>query len=210
MRITGGEYAGRVLTIPKGPRIRETTDQTRKNLFHLLADRLAGTRVLDLFCGTGSLGLEALSRGAAHVTFVDRSAYCIRAVQANLDSLLPVACHLSPVTVLRADALAAIRRLGREGKPLFDLVFLDPPYGAPRAGSGGDIRRRGVADRRDWAKKTLNALSRHAIVFPFGLVIAEHDKRDPLPSEIQGEEVLFILQRQVRYGDTALTIYQRQ
>lgn len=202
MRITGGRYAGRRLTVPKGPRIRETTDQTRKNLFNLLGDRVAGARVLDLFCGTGSLGLEALSRGAAHVTFVDHSQFCLAAVRENLGGLLGDTGRGTRVRrslgeggrdtfVIRADALNAIRRLGQRGT-LFDLIFLDPPYD------------------RELARKSLNNLGRYAIVSPSGLVIAEHGKRDSLPASVEGEASRLVLQRQARYGDTALTIYQKQ
>ena len=187
MRVTGGTLAGRSIAVPKGPRIRETQDQVRKNLFNILAGQLAGAKVLDLFSGSGSLGLEAFSRGASHVTFVDRSRFCMGAVRENLKTL-----ELEAATLIQSDALQAIRRLERREESPFDFVFLDPPYG------------------RDLARKSLNALGQCAIVASSGFVIVEHDKRDSLAYEVPGEKSRLILQRQERYGDTALTIYQKQ
>ena len=188
MRITGGVWAGRRLQLPKGPHIRPTQDQVRQALFNLLGETIQGARILDLFCGSGALGLEALSRGASHVTFVDRSPFCIRAVGSNLEGLSPVT---GSTTLRRSDAIQAIRRLHRAGEQ-FDLIFLDPPY-------GGNL-----------ARKTLIALSRYVIVSTAGWVIVEHDKRDPLSEEWSGEENRLISQRIERYGDTALTLYRRQ
>ncbi len=84
--------------------------------------------MLDLFSGSGALGIEALSRGAAHVTFADRSFFCIQAIQANLEQLSLATLGPSPFTLLRSEAVSTIRRLRREGTQV-DLVFLDPPYG---------------------------------------------------------------------------------
>ena len=191
MRVTGGELVGRRLQMPKGPSIRPTLEHVRQALFNLVGSRIRGAKVLDLFSGSGALGIEALSRGAAEVTFVDRSFFCIQAIEANLTSLSLDSLRPTPFTLLRTDAITAIRRLSREEVP-FDLVLLDPPYG------------------KHLARKSLNALGRYAIVSKSGLVVAEHDKRDPLPPSIQGKEVSLFLQRTERYGDTVLTIYQRQ
>ncbi len=209
MRVTGGRLAGRILQVPRGPRIRSTQDQVRQALFNLLGDRVEGARALDLFCGSGAVGIEALSRGAAHVTFVDRSGFCIEAVRKNLASFYAAPSARYPLrgpiqvaretplayTLIRADAAATIERLGRAGEK-YDWVFLDPPYG------------------RDLATKSLNALEACAIVSPSGWVIVEQDKRDPLPHPVPGTVKVpgtgFSLQRTERYGDTALVIYARQ
>ena len=185
MRIAGGTYSGRLIQAPKGPGIRPTLDQVRQALFNLLGERVAGAKVLDLFSGSGALGIEALSRGAAHVTFVDRSGFCVRAIAENLKS---IGVEPSRCQVIRSEAVAAIRRL--EGRS-FDGVLLDPPYGA------------------DLAIKSLNALSRYAIVASSGWVVAEHDKRDSLPPLTEGKEARLVLQRQERYGDTVLSIYEK-
>ena len=191
MRVTGGQFTGRHLQMPKGPEIRPTLDQVRQALFNLLGNRVVGAKVLDLFSGTGALGIEALSRGAAHVTFVDRSFFCVQAIEANLGTLSLATASPPPFDIIRAEALTALRRLRREGA-MVDLVFLDPPYG------------------HHLARKSLNALGEYVIVSTAGLVVAEHDKRDPLPQQVKSEKCLFVLQRQERYGDTALTIYERQ
>lgn len=117
MRIVAGTHGGRRLVAPKGRDVRPTSDRVREALFSILGERVAGARVLDLFAGTGALGLEALSRGAAAATFVDRDPATVRA---NLDALgLTAEVH-------RRDALAYLRAAAGP----FDLVFLDPPYRA--------------------------------------------------------------------------------
>jgi 16S rRNA (guanine(966)-N(2))-methyltransferase RsmD len=185
MRITAGEFAGRVIQAPKGPPIRPTSDQVRQALFNLLGGQVQGARVLDLFSGSGALGIEALSRQAAEVTFVDRSFFCVQAIEANLQAL---SVATSRCSVIRAEMLTAIRRLARE-EACFDLVLLDPPYG------------------HGLARKSLNALLQYAILSPAGLVVAEHDKRDSLPDQIEGKSGRLILKRRQRYGDTVLTFY---
>jgi 16S rRNA (guanine966-N2)-methyltransferase len=101
--------------------VRPTADRVRESLFARLGD-LAGRRVLDLFAGSGALGFEALSRGARHVTFVDRSNAALEGVRQNVNALGVEA----QVTLRRGEALAVLRRLACE--PAFDLAFLDPPY----------------------------------------------------------------------------------
>jgi 16S rRNA (guanine966-N2)-methyltransferase len=116
MRIVAGELGGRRLQAPKGDAVRPTTDRVREALFSILGD-VEGLDVLDLFCGTGALGLEALSRGAAAVTLVDLD---IRPAEANAEGL----DVRDRIDLIRADAAAHLRRDGRG----YDLVLLDPPY----------------------------------------------------------------------------------
>ena len=126
MRIVGGEFRGRTLATPKGEAIRPTTDRTREAVFNVLGhrygDRLEGARVLDLFAGTGALGLEALSRGAAHCLFIEESAEGRGLIRTNVENF-----GLQGRTkIFRRDATA----LGSVGTIApFDLVFADPPYG---------------------------------------------------------------------------------
>lgn len=183
MRITGGEYAGRVLAMPKGEKIRPTRTQVRQALFNILGDRVRGVRALDLFAGSGALGIESLSRGAAHATFVDRSGSCIRAIEENLRRL-----KVGSAAILHADSIRAIQNLA-DANESFDLVLLDPPYEA------------------DFARKTLSALCRCAIVSRVGWVVAEHAKREALPPEFEGPAGLLALQRIETYGDTAISFY---
>ena len=119
LRIIGGTWRGRKLRFPPSPEIRPTPDRVRETLFNWLAPRVPGARCLDLFAGSGALGLEALSRGAAHVTFVEQDAAAVRELRARLSEW-----HASGAHVEQADAL---RFLSRPAEP-FDIVFLDPPF----------------------------------------------------------------------------------
>ena len=126
MRIVGGKFRGKALTSPEDDSIRPTADRTRESVFNILASRLGpnfdGLRVLDLFAGTGALGLEALSRGAAHVTFVDTGAEARGLIRDHIEAFGAGGV----AKLLRRDATA----LGPAGTlgPV-DLIFLDPPYG---------------------------------------------------------------------------------
>lgn len=122
MRIIGGTFRGHRLRAPKGP-TRPTADRTREAIFNLLQSRLAlhEARVLDLFAGSGALGLEALSRGAAEATFVEKAGAALGTIRKNAAALGVE----SRCTILRADAL---RWLERDVESRFDLVFADPPY----------------------------------------------------------------------------------
>ncbi|MBO6544705.1 MAG: 16S rRNA (guanine(966)-N(2))-methyltransferase RsmD [Alphaproteobacteria bacterium] len=129
MRIVGGELRGRRLLAPDDKRVRPTSDRTREALFNVLAHGdfgsfdLRGARVLDLFAGTGALGLEALSRGAAHALFVDESAASRGLIRENAETLGVT----GRVKLYRRDATQLGAREGSAG-PAFNLVFADPPY----------------------------------------------------------------------------------
>jgi 16S rRNA (guanine966-N2)-methyltransferase len=128
MRIVAGTFRGRSLVAPKGQSTRPTADRTRQALFNVLehapwAPSLDGRRVIDLFAGSGALGLEAISRGAAFCLFLDRSAAAREAIAANVEALKLT----DRVRIDRRDAAALSARTSADGAP-FDLVFLDPPY----------------------------------------------------------------------------------
>ena len=123
LRIVGGRHRGRRLRFPEGVEIRPTPDRVRETLFNWLQPRIVDARVLDLFAGSGALGLEALSRGAAHVTFVERE----RSAAGAIDALLKE-WNETAATVVCAEALAWLGRPRVD--PPFDVVFLDPPYDA--------------------------------------------------------------------------------
>jgi 16S rRNA (guanine966-N2)-methyltransferase len=155
MRVVAGRYGGRRLVAPAGGATRPTSDRVREALFSVLGPGVQGARVLDLYAGSGALGIEALSRGAAAVVFVDRSPRVAAAIRANLDALEIDA------EVLRMEARAALRTaLVRAGA--YDLVFLDPPY------------RRAAALGRELSE----ALS--AVLAPGARVVSESDRREPL------------------------------
>ncbi len=152
MRIIAGRYGRRPLQAPPGLDVRPTADRVREALFSALAARGAveGARVLDLFAGTGALGLEALSRGAARATFVERHPQALAALAANVRAL-----GAGPdAAVVRADALAWLRRPPGEA---FDLAFADPPYDLPALPALPDLARPHLA--------------------PGGVFVLEHDAR---------------------------------
>lgn len=173
MRITGGRLAGRRLEVPRGE-VRPTADRVRESLFARLGS-LAGKRVLDLFAGSGALGFEALSRGAAHVVFADRSSAASTTLRKSAERL-GVA---EDVEVRRGDARAVLRRLA--GHRVFDLVFLDPPY----EGCEMDAALRGLVAG--------------ALLAEDALVVAETDRRH-LPAPVAGLAAV----DERRYGDTVI------
>ena len=155
MRVIAGHWGGRRLQAPRGDATRPTSDRVREALFSVLGARVDGARVLDLFAGSGALGLEALSRGAAEATFVDSAPVAIRTVRANLEALGGTA------EVRRADALRYLGSASGAARQ-YDLVFLDPPYRlAGRLGS-----------------ELTAALP--AVLAPGAAVVAESDRRAPL------------------------------
>ena len=155
MRVVAGMYGGRRLVAPPGEVTRPTSDRVREALFSVLGASVQGARVLDLFAGSGALGIEALSRGAASAVFVDRAPRAIAAVQANL-AALGIAAE-----VRRIEARAWLRTASMRGEA-YDLVFLDPPY--RRAGELGRELSDGLA----------------AVLAPGGRVVTESNRRDPL------------------------------
>ncbi|HEU5218837.1 MAG TPA: 16S rRNA (guanine(966)-N(2))-methyltransferase RsmD [Gemmatimonadales bacterium] len=125
-RIIAGEFRGRRLSLPADARVRPTADRVREAWMSILGDRLAGAELLDLFSGSGALGLEALSRGARHVTFVEMAAPSLDAIRENVEAL-GVAGR---VTLHRGDAMRFVERT-EPGR--FDLALADPPYSIPFA-----------------------------------------------------------------------------
>ena len=125
MRIIAGSLKGRRLKAPDWDGLRPTSDKLRETLFNILGPRVAGARVLDGYAGTGAIGIEALSRGAAHVTFVERGRRAAALIEANL-----AACGVREgYTIQHGDVAAVLTRMTDEAR--FDVVVLDPPYDAP-------------------------------------------------------------------------------
>ena len=154
MRVIAGRLGGRRLKAPPGRVTRPTSDRVREALFSMLGD-VHGASVLDLFAGTGALGIEALSRGAQTAVFVERDVDVARVLSANLQAL---GIARETAQVRRADALQALRS-ARGRKETYDLIFIDPPYG----------------QARDWGAKLVVAGAR---------VVVESDRRAPLELEL--------------------------
>ncbi len=153
MRIIAGRWRGHPIQAPPGRRTRPTTDRVREAWMSILQPLLPDARFLDLFAGSGGLGLEALSRGARHATFVERGGPALRTLRANIAKLGAEA----ETTVVRTDALAFVESLERGA---FDIAVADPPYGSGEAGSLAQRFRRS----------------------PFAAVLwIEHRVTDPLP-----------------------------
>jgi 16S rRNA (guanine966-N2)-methyltransferase len=159
MRVVAGAYGGRRLAAPDGSATRPTSDRVREALFSVLGTSVEGARVLDLFAGSGALGIEALSRGAASAVFVDRAPRAIGAVRANLAALGIDA------DVRRIEARAWLRTASARSEA-YDLVFLDPPY--RRAAELGREFSEGLA----------------AVLAPGARVVTESDRRDPLELDL--------------------------
>lgn len=182
MRITSGRFRSRIIKAPKG--IRPTLDNVRKAVFDILGEEVTGVKVLDLFAGSGALGLEALSRGADSCIFVDNNRSSIKAIKDNLESL--GLTYGEDVVVVTCDAIRAISKFFKRDNK-FNLVFLDPPY------------------YKSLAKKSLFLLDSYDILTKPAIVVIEHSKHDELPSSA-GELKLF---RSARYGDTQISFYRR-
>jgi 16S rRNA (guanine966-N2)-methyltransferase len=122
MRIIAGERKGHTIFAPKGLETRPTSDRVRENVFNIVAPWVEGARVLDLYAGSGSMGLEALSRGAASAVFVEAEPQAIQAIERNLDKL-----RLTGARVARLDAITGLAQEAASGRK-YDLVLADPPY----------------------------------------------------------------------------------
>lgn len=182
MRIIGGQFRSRLIDMPKGVDIRPTQDRVRESVFNILAD-VNGKTVLDLFAGSGASGLESLSRGASHVTFVENNFRCANTILSNLSSL---GIEAPLYDIIKANVLSVMPRLAR-GRLRFDLIFLDPPY------------------YQDMAKKSLINIDAYDILTPIGLVVVEHFRKDTLVSDLK----TLVLDKERRYGDTMITIYRK-
>jgi len=186
MRVIAGTYRSRQLKSLKGLALRPTSDRLRETLFNVISGRIAGSRFLDVFAGTGAVGIEALSRGAAEAVFIENHPPAAALIKKNLDSL----GISSDARVLTMDALRALERLASPksaASKIFDAIFLDPPYAAME-----DYRR------------VLSFLGASPLLAEGGLVIAEHRRSFELP-ESAGNLQSF---RVLRQGDASLTFYR--
>lgn len=184
MRVIGGEAGGRPLTPPKDRKIRPTSDKVREAIFNILSARLGNFEemaVLDLFAGTGALGIEALSRGAGRAVFIDSSREAVGLITRNLATL----GFSDRGRVVANDALVAVKREEAAGRR-FHLVFLDPPYG------------QGVTEQ------LLTLLASSSLIDSGSLVVAEFSSREILPT-VFGR--LAECDRRV-YGDTAVAFLE--
>jgi 16S rRNA (guanine(966)-N(2))-methyltransferase RsmD len=180
MRVIAGRLRGLVIRVPKAGSVRPTYDRVRESMFSILDPLLADAAVLDLFAGSGSLGIESLSRGASAATFVEKDASVLSVARGNVERLGVGAQS----RFVHGDALALLGS-GLPGGP-FDVIFVDPPYSS------------GLAER------SLELLGRSGAPSGSAVVVVEHDRSDELPVET-GRLVRF---RTRRYGSTAVDFYE--
>jgi len=184
MRVIAGKYRSRLLGAPAGMATRPTSDRLRETLFNVLAPRIADARLLDLYAGSGAVGIEALSRGAAQVTFVERAERALKTLRANLNSLGIV----SGFSIYSGTAAAYLNG-SRTGALELDIVFLDPPY-----------------DAANEYEKTLGLFGGESIGFlaENAVVVAEHRRKD----ELEAQYGLLKRTRLLKQGDAALSFYE--
>lgn len=180
MRVIAGYAKGRRLKMPRSADIRPTLDKVKEALFDILGEEVAEKKVLDLYAGSGSLGIEAISRGAKAAIFIDYNPESIKVVKDNLESLN----FQNKAKVLRLDFSRALGYLASQGKR-FDLVFLDPPYGK--------------------ARKSLHLVGKSDILSAHCMVAVEHYKKEVLPEEAGTLARI----KSARYGDTCLSFYRK-
>jgi len=185
VRIIAGSARGRILKSFKGPGVRPTTDRVRESWFAALGTRVVGSRFLDLYAGTGAVGIEALSRGAARAVLVEKSRQGVAVIRENLRVLgdLPEGA----VRVHQGDAVQAVALLEQAGE-VFDLVFADPPY-----------------EDLEAPQKVLAALGNaRGLLAADALVTIQHSRRVAIPSE----SGCLVLRSERVYGETTLSSYE--
>jgi len=179
IRVVSGSARGRKLLVPREGGVRPTLNRIREALFTILGEHVPGGSVLDLFSGSGALGIEALSRGARNVVFLDENPGCIRCIRDNLNR-----CDFhSGHRVLQGRLPEALETLRREDPPHVDIVLMDPPYG--------------------WEGKArlFQALHHCSLLREHARIVCEHFHKDVFPT-VPAE---FSMEKQRRYGDTVLT-----
>jgi 16S rRNA (guanine(966)-N(2))-methyltransferase RsmD len=185
MRIIAGKFRSRQLKSLKGLALRPTSDMLRETLFNILGPRVEGARFLELFAGTGAVGIEAISRGAVSAVFVENHPAAVRLIRENLASLE----IKSEGRIIAAAVTPALTKLEKEHAAVFDFIFLDPPY----------------ANEKDY-ESTLRSLESSSLVAESTMVIAEHHKSFDSPASV-GQ---FERTRLLRQGDAALSFYRRR
>lgn len=180
LRIIAGEARGRRIITPTGIQTRPTSDRVKESMFNILGDRVPGSKVLDLFAGTGSLGLESISRGAQSCVCIDNSKESIKVIYQNINMLkFEEYCE-----VYHNDAFSALSILGRKDRK-FNIIFVDPPY------------------HKEIVPLVLKKITDIGIIEGKGVIVSEHDSKDSVPEKIS-DLVRF---KSVLYGDTALSFY---
>jgi 16S rRNA (guanine(966)-N(2))-methyltransferase RsmD len=182
LRVIAGSAKKRLLTVPRGWTGRPTADRVKEALFNILGDFVMDSVFLDIFAGTGNVGIEALSRGAARCVFIEQEPIAVQAINKNI----ALTGFLDRCQILKSKALDGINRLSAV-REQFNIIFLDPPYGC-----GHEVI-------------VINKVAEGALLSTGGVLISESGKREEIPSKI-GDLAMF---RQERYGDTMLSFFKQ-
>ncbi len=179
MRIITGSARGTKLKTPGGLETRPTADRVKESVFNILGSSVDNVMVLDLFAGTGNLGLEALSRGARHCVFIDQSLNSINLIKENA-----VRTKLSDkVEIYKNEVIRALDKIIISSGRMFSLIFCDPPY------------------NQGLVETVLQKIDKSSILEPQGIVIVEHSRHEPITSELEKLQ----LKRTERYGETLIS-----
>ena len=182
MRVTGGEFCGRKLSVPTGDKVRPTQDRVREALFSMLMNDVTGALFVDLFAGSGAVGLEALSRGADQVVWVEKNNRHIKVLKRNSEQIAP-----GKGEIVCADVVRWLKTGGRNRRA--DIVFADPPYRDAQDNGFGDI---------------LALMAQYGVVADNGIFVAE------MPLECDADEVEgWELLKNRTYGHTRIAVYRR-
>jgi 16S rRNA (guanine(966)-N(2))-methyltransferase RsmD len=184
MRVIAGKYKGRCLTAPKGTMVRPTSDRVKESIFSIIQGRVIDSKFLDLCAGTGNIGIEALSRGAKQVAFLEKNLRCMRLIEQNL-RVIGLDINQTDVQLIRSDAVQGINQFHKQSKS-FELIYLDPPYDS------------------DLYYQCLSNISDTNVLENTGILLVEHAKHRELPSVYNR----LCCYRNKQYGDTCVSFYR--
>lgn len=180
MRIIAGAYKGFRLQSFSGKEIRPTSDKIREAIFDIIGSKIVGAEFLDLFAGTGAMGIEAISRGAKEVTFVEIDRKAIAIIKLNLNKIY----QNTYSNILRNDYLQAIKLLSLNQK-IFDIIFIDPPY------------------NKKYLSKALQEIDKSTIIKKESLIIVQH----PIQTEVKEDFTNIFCCKEKKYGSSKITIF---
>ena len=184
-RVVTGRFRGTILQAPEGDKTRPTTDKVKEALFSIIQADVPGSKFLDLFSGSGQIGIEALSRGAERVTLVERSGQAASIISKNISKIRMEGSD--EIRFLKKSTAQALELLGQAGEK-FDIIFMDPPY--------KDVPQR--------LEETSKYIQDFDMLSPEGMLIVEHDKDCEMPEEIGGLKCV----RSCSYGLTVITFFK--
>ena len=194
MRVIAGTFKGRRLATPKGNLlVRPTADRVKESIFSILQEQIVDANFLDLCAGTGSMGIEALSRGAKHVTFLERDPRCIKIIERNLHICGLLTESQVRYHLLRRDVMKGITYLCKRSA-MFEIIYFDPPYGVDLA-RGSQLYA-----------TCLPLLAESSLLCVGGILLVEHAKQYVVPDAVG----ILRRSRQARYGDTVVSFYQEK